>query len=495
VPPPPGETSAKRPALDAMARLSEQLLEARDAAPLVDELLDAVVQATGAERGWVLLADGDERTVRSARSRARETVASAAPALSDPVLRKALETRRPAVASDPAPEPGRKGAAVACVPLLRRGEPVGAIYLALDRPASRVDEGALEILTMLAAQASVLLQHALLLDALRRENAALRAEAEARAELDLLGAGPAMREVVRRVDRVARTDVSVLVTGETGTGKELIAREIHRRSARSGGPFVAVNCGAIPEPLLESELFGHARGAFTGAVSSRPGKFHAASGGTLFLDEIGEMPPALQIKLLRALEDRAVTRVGDAQPEPVDIRIVAATNRVLEDEIRKGTFREDLYYRLHVVSIRLPPLRERPEDVPAIARFFLQRYAREFGSRARGFSPAAVAAMKRSPWPGNLRELENRVKKAAVLADRATLGPEELELSPGERAPVLPLAKAKEEFQRRYIDEVLERNGGNRTRTARELDVDPRTIFRHLERREAGRPGGEPEGE
>ncbi|HSN13630.1 MAG TPA: sigma 54-interacting transcriptional regulator, partial [Anaeromyxobacteraceae bacterium] len=219
----------------------------------------------------------------------------------------------------------------------------------------------------------------------------------------------------------------------------------------------------------------------------------AASGGTLFLDEIGEMPAPLQIKLLRALQERAVTRLGDAQAEPVDIRVVAATHRVLEEEIARGAFREDLYYRLNVVSIRLPPLRERLDDVPIFARFFLQKYGREFGARVRGFTPAAVAAMKRHAWPGNIRELENRVKKAVVLADKAVVGPEDLDLRPDELAPVLPLAQAKEEFQRRYINEVLERNGGNRTKTARDLGVDPRTIFRHLEgERDGGRNGSAP---
>jgi transcriptional regulator with PAS, ATPase and Fis domain len=277
--------------------------------------------------------------------------------------------------------------------------------------------------------------------------------------------------------------------GESGTGKELVAREIHRRSPRASKPFVAVNCGAIPESLLESELFGHVRGAFTGAVATRPGKFQAASGGTLFLDEIGDMPPQLQVKLLRALQEHAVTKVGDTRAEEIDLRVVAATNRVLEEEIRAGRFREDLYYRLNVVAIALPPLRERGDDVLVIARFFLSRYAREFRSRARGFSPAAAVALRKYPWPGNIRELENRVKKAVVLADKPLVGPEDLDLGPEALAPVMPLAQAKDDFQKRYINEVLERNQGNRTKTAKDLGVDPRTIFRHLEKLEGDRRG------
>jgi transcriptional regulator with PAS, ATPase and Fis domain len=374
-----------------------------------------------------------------------------------------------------------------CAPLVQKGEVFGVIYLGSDKVSSLFDGGSLEVLTVFAGQASLLLQHTLHLDALRRENVALKEVVSARQYGDLIGAGPGMREVYRRIEKVAGTDISVLVTGETGTGKEVVAREIHRRSTRASGPFVAVNCGAIPEALLESELFGHVRGSFTGATANRMGKFHAASGGTLFLDEIGEMPVALQVKLLRAIQDRAVTRVGDTSPEPVDIRVIAATHKVLEDEIKSGTFREDLYYRLDVVSIRLPPLRERQEDVPVIARFFLQKYGREFASRVRGFTPAAIGALKKYAWPGNIRELENRVKKAVVLAEKATVGPEDLDLRPDELEPILPLALAKEEFQRRYINEVLERNGGNRTRTAKDLGVDPRTIFRHLEKLEGER--------
>jgi transcriptional regulator with PAS, ATPase and Fis domain len=233
------------------------------------------------------------------------------------------------------------------------------------------------------------------------------------------------------------------------------------------------------------------KGAFTGAVATRVGRFQAAHGGTLFLDEIGEMPLALQVKLLRALQDRTVTKVGDTRPEAVDIRVVAATNRVLEDEIPRGTFREDLYYRLNVVSIPLPPLRERGEDVVVLAKYFLQKHAREFGSRVRGFGPNAVVAMRKYGWPGNIRELENRIKKAVVLAERALVSAEDLDLRPEHLEPILPLSHAKEEFQKRYINEVLERNGGNRTKTAKDLGVDPRTIFRHLEK-EAEKKGTKP---
>ncbi|HET8724203.1 MAG TPA: sigma 54-interacting transcriptional regulator [Anaeromyxobacteraceae bacterium] len=485
---------------DPLVRFSRRLLEAPGLEGMLDALLDALLEVTRAEKGFVIeVADG-EPVVRAARNLAPGAAEEAVARVSDSIVQRVLQSRKPLVVADALHDAEWSGSAsvvnlrlqsVMCAPLTARGEVFGAIYLGNDTVRNLFDERSLETLTVFASQASLLLQNALLLRDLRRENEQLREAVESRRYGELVGAGAAMREVYRRIEKVAPTDVTVLVQGETGTGKELVAREIHRRSSRSAGPFVAVNCAAIPEGLLESELFGHVKGAFTGAVASRPGRFQAASGGTLFLDEIGEMPASLQVKLLRAIQERAVQRVGDSRPEPVDIRVVAATNRNLEEEVRAGRFREDLYYRLHVVSIVLPPLRDRGDDVTVLARWFLQRYAEEFASRARGFAPGAVAAMRRARWPGNIRELENRVKKAAVLADGPLVTAEDLDLRVEGTETTLPLAEAVEAFRDRYIGEVLERNGGNRTKTAKDLEVDPRTIFRHLERREAGRREGD----
>jgi transcriptional regulator with PAS, ATPase and Fis domain len=330
----------------------------------------------------------------------------------------------------------------------------------------------------------------MLLSALRADKAKLEAELKDKRFGEIIGACPSMMEVFRKLQKVAGTDISVLITGETGTGKELIAREIHRRSQRAEGPFITINCGAIPENLIESELFGHVKGAFTGAIASRAGKFQAADKGTLFLDEIGELPMNLQVKLLRALQERIVFRVGDSKPEKVDIRVVAATNRNLEEEIRNNNFREDLYYRLNVVNIWLPPLRDRGDDLGIIAKALLTKYADELKSPVKGFSPAALAAIRKYAWPGNIRQLENRIKKALVLCDQNLLSAEDLDLSGSGESSILPLEKAKEEFQRKYVLEVLERNNGNRTQTARDLGVDPRTIFRYLEKEQNPMPSG-----
>ena len=306
----------------------------------------------------------------------------------------------------------------------------------------------------------------------------------------VVGADGGLRAVIGRVEQVARTSASVLLLGETGSGKEVIARAIHERSPRRDGPFIRVNCGAVPPDLIDSELFGHEKGSFTGALGVRRGWFERADGGTLFLDEIGELPLNLQVKLLRALQERVVNRVGDSKPEKVDIRVVAATNRNLEDEIKAGRFREDLYYRLNVVNLWLPPLRERGDDVVIIAKTLISKFADELGSQVRGFAPQALGAIRKYPWPGNIRELENRIKKALVLCESTLLTADDLELGEQAMAPIMPLEKAKEDFQRRYVLEALEKNQGNRTQTARDLGVDPRTIFRYLEKEQHPIPAG-----
>src|SRR5262249_29089707 len=319
------------------------------------------------------------------------------------------------------------------------GEVIGALYVGNDKVKHLFDRPQLELLSIFASQASLILQNAMLLNALRADKARLVAELSDKKFGEIIGACPSMMEVFRKLQKVAGTDISVLITGETGTGKELIAKEIHRRSSREGGPFVTINCGAIPQNLIESERFGHVKGAFTGAVMSRPGKFQVADKGTLFLDEIGELPLNLQVKLLRALQERVVVRVGDSKPEKVDIRVVAATNKNLEEEIRSGNFREDLYYRLNVVNLWLPPLRDRGDDVLIIAKALLSKYADELGSSVQGFTPQALAAIKKHMWPGNIRQLENKIKKALVLCEKTLLGVEDLDLGQGSESPILPL--------------------------------------------------------
>jgi transcriptional regulator with GAF, ATPase, and Fis domain len=480
---------------------SEKLLAKYDLTELLDQLMDSVVAITNADKGFLILLEGNELRVKVARNLKRENLADALQQLSDSIVEKVVKTKKAVIVSDALHDQefsnamsvmSLKLSSVMCVPLLERGNLLGALYVGNDSVAQLFDESHLEVLTIFAAQASLIIRNALLVNELKLDNKLLSEQIEQMRFGDIIGSCAAMQEVFKKVQKVATTDISVLITGETGTGKELIAREIHRRSNRAKGPFVTINCGAIPENLLESELFGHVKGAFTGAVANKPGRFHAADRGTIFLDEIGEMPLNLQVKLLRVLQEKVVVRVGENRPEPVDIRVLTATNRNLEEEIRNNRFREDLYYRLNVVNIHLPPLRDRGEDVMVIAKYLLHRYSQEFGGTVKGLSPNAVIAIRKFGWPGNIRQLENHLKKACVLADKALLGPEDLGLTADVLPAILPLSDAKEKFQREYINQVLELNNGNRTKTARDLGVDPRTIFRHLEK-EDGDEGETPD--
>lgn len=287
----------------------------------------------------------------------------------------------------------------------------------------------------------------------------------------IVGKSPPIMEVASTIRKLAKVDIPVLILGESGTGKELAARAIHGLSAVKSGPFIAINCGAIPENLMESELFGFEKGAFTGADAPKRGKIEYAHRGTLFLDEVAELPPGLQVKLLRFLQEKTLERVGGTEPRRVDTRVIAATNRDLASMVKGGTFRADLYYRLAVVNLSLPPLRERGADLLLLALTFVKRYSREYKKDIKGFEGAAVTALKDHKWPGNVRELENRVKKAVALCAGREITAADLALDPALGRETRPLAEAKEEFERCYIKESLVRNKGVVKRTAEELGV------------------------
>jgi two-component system response regulator GlrR len=276
-----------------------------------------------------------------------------------------------------------------------------------------------------------------------------------------------MQRLFQQVAQVADSDATILLSGETGTGKEVLARVIHTNSRRAKGPFVALNCAAIPETLFESELFGHVRGAFTNAHGAKKGLFQSANGGTLFLDEIGEMPLSMQVKLLRAVQEREVREVGADLATKVDVRIIAATNRDLNDAVKNGTFRSDLYYRVSVLPLVIPPLRDRRDDIPLLAQHFLKQSAKRLNKDIRGFTPAAVQRMMVHLWPGNVRELENAVEKAVVMSRQDMITPDLLPAPAQSNEVVLkPLTEAKEDFERSYLKNVLQLTGGNISRAA-----------------------------
>ncbi len=324
---------------------------------------------------------------------------------------------------------------------------------------------------------------------LKRENQALKREIRRRDANEAarpVGKSRKFLEVLKLAETVAPTDSTVLISGESGTGKEIVARYVHNLSDRAGGPFISINCAALPESLLESELFGHIKGAFTGAVRDKEGLFVAARAGTFFLDEVGEMTPATQVKLLRVLQEREVIPVGATEPIPVDVRIVAATNRDLEDEIRRGTFRSDLYYRLNVITLHLPPLRDRLDDLPILTEHFLRSFAASRGREPLQLAAAAVEALQAYDWPGNVRELENALERAAVLTPRGEIGLDALpdRISAPRAAPIvsdrLPPNPPLEIIERAYIHWVLQAESGNKTRAAEILGIDPSTLYRKL---------------
>jgi DNA-binding NtrC family response regulator len=315
---------------------------------------------------------------------------------------------------------------------------------------------------------------------------------------EIEGKSPRMLAVYKLVARVAPTSATVLVVGESGTGKELVARAIHAHSTRAQEPFVPVNCTALSESLLESELFGHARGAFTGAVAAKRGLFESADGGTLFLDEIGDMGPKMQAQLLRTLQDGEVRPVGGAEAIRVDVRLVCATNRDLEADVKTGRFREDLYFRINVVTIRLPPLRERAEDIPILVNHFLAKIARREGRGTAKVSREALEILRRHAWPGNVRELENAVERAVAVAKGGIVLPSDLpaEVHGGSEAPpgsILDDRPPLAELERRYIALVLAECGGNKKKAAEKLGIDRRTLYRALERAGLGEGPGEDE--
>jgi two-component system NtrC family response regulator len=386
------------------------------------------------------------------------------------------------------PHPGGVEEGFATLEELRASDPAAKVVVITGREdrahaLRAVDQGAYDFFVkpIDVEELKVVLRRALRLSALERENRELR-EQTASAFEGMLGTSPRMQEVFAAIRKVATVDAPVLVLGESGTGKELAAHAIHRLSPRAQGPFVPINCGAIPEALLESELFGHEKGSFTGAHAQRRGRIETAHGGTLFLDEIGELPTALQVKLLRFLQDHKVERIGGRAAISVDVRVLTATNADLSKLMSQGRFREDLYYRIGVVTLSLPALRDREDDVVQIAETFARRYASESGRKLTGFSRDAVVAMRAHAWPGNVRELENRTRRAAVMAEGAKITAADLELGKGAHAARQGLRELRAGLERETIRAALKRNRGNISQTASELGISRPTLYGLLQK-------------
>ncbi len=367
-------------------------------------------------------------------------------------------------------------------------------FSSVDSAVAALRKGAYDYITKPFVNEDLLqsVKNALRQRELFRENRALRRELDRRYSFsEIIGTSESLQRVFRLVEKVAATNTHILVYGESGTGKELVARAIHHNSPRADRPFVAINCGALPETLLESELFGHTKGAFTGATQARAGLFRSAEGGTVFLDEIGEISQALQVRLLRAVQEHEVTPLGSSAPARFDARIICATNRDLEREVTEGRFREDLFYRLNVIEVHLPPLRERREDIPLLARHFVKRTAREQGQDEKPIEPAAMTALINYNWPGNVRELQNAIERAFTLSgerlDPDSLPPRVRDAAGTHPAVLDPdgLRPTLDEVERRYILDTLASVNQDKARAANILGIDLSTLYRKLKRYDA----------
>ena len=372
---------------------------------------------------------------------------------------------------------------------------------ATDSAISAMREGACDYVTkpFKVDELRIVLEKALEKKFLSNENLRLKEELHSQSRSrNIIGHSRVMQDVHELIGQVAETKTNVLVYGESGTGKELVARAIHDQSPRSKKPFVAINCGAIPENLLESELFGHVKGAFTGAVQNKDGLFEAATGGTLFLDEIGELSHPLQVKLLRAIQEKSIRRVGDTADRKIDVRIVSATNRRLEDEVAAGRFREDVYYRLNVIQLTLPPLRDRPEDIPLLAQHFIRRFADEIGKEVEGMDGEAFDVLSTYGFPGNVRELENLIERAVTLARGPVIGTALLPPTVTANPPAAPISRIDDEgvdlealvatYERSLLSEALSNSGGIKKKAARLLGISFRSFRYRLEKLEVEDP-------
>jgi len=476
--------------LNVLLNFSRTLSSVRDVATLQQKVLDAVFEVAPADRAAVLLVEegseefasilgryrnaGPEQPIQASQTILSEVMRENVAVLSNDVIED--ETYR---AADSLASPNVRS--VLAAPMEAQGKLVGVIYLDASTAGVHFDAGLLQLVLALGNIAGLAMENARHLEWLGGENRRLQQELSA--DHGMIGESQAMRGVLEFISRVAGRESTVLVWGESGTGKELVARAIHANSGRANKPFVAINCAAITETLLESELFGHEKGSFTGAVSQKKGKLEAADGGTVFLDEVGELAVPLQAKLLRVLQEREFERVGGTRSIKVDIRVIAATNRDLKEASRAGSFRQDLYYRLNVVSVRMPALRERKEDIPLLANFFALRFGEKVKRRVAGISAKARACLLRYEWPGNVRELENAIERAVVLGSTELILVEDLpealvEETTTEGEPVTALHEGLREAKKALIERAIEQAGGNYTEAAGILGVHPNHLFR-----------------
>ncbi len=464
--------------LNALFKISNIINSIRDLEELQKQLLELICEVIPADSAAVVISRQADDDPKSSCTWSRKGGDSASLEIRQEIVQRAL-WERSAIVTKP-PVQGRNAESILCTPLTAVESTIGVLYLVAHGAGKRFEEDHVNFLSSVAGIAAVTLENVLALETLRSENRRLQTE------LDLggviVGESDSMRKLQEFITRVACGDSAILVRGESGTGKELVARAIHQNSPRAGKPFVAINCAAIPEALLESELFGHEKGAFTGAIATKKGKLEVAGGGTVFLDEVGELSPPLQAKLLRVLQQREFERLGSTHLLKFDARVLTATNKDLEQAIKDREFRQDLYYRLNVVSVVIPPLRERPDDIPLLAIYFAAKYAEKCKRPLKGISAEARALLMAYSWPGNVRELENAIEHAMVLGLTDEILPDDLpaalmEVQPAEPNPVHYHARVNQLKKQLIIDAVAQTKG-NYTEAARLLGLHPNYLHR-----------------
>ncbi len=476
--------------LKVLLNFSKTLNSVRGLGALQQKVLEAILEISRADRAAMLLIEEGTEGFSSVIGWDRRLGPNQPIQVSQTILNHVLGENLAVLCNDvPGDQAFREAESlltprvrsVLSVPLEVQDKVLGALYLDTSSHTVLFDAELLQLVTALGNVAALAVENASHLERLGEENR--RLQQELNLEHSMIGESQRMREVYQFVSRVAGRESTVLIQGESGTGKELVARAIHGNSGRADRPFVAINCAAIVDTLLESELFGHEKGAFTGAVGQKKGKLETAQGGTVFLDEVGELAAPLQAKLLRVLQEREFERVGSTRPIKLDIRLIAATNVDLNEASRTGKFRQDLYYRLNVISLEIPPLRERPEDIPLLAAFFTARYSEKVNRRVAGISPKAKACLLRYPWPGNVRELENAIERAVVLGSTELILPEDLpdsilEETASSEEPVTALHDGIRDAKKKLIEQAIEQANGNYTEAAGILGVHPNHLFR-----------------
>jgi Nif-specific regulatory protein len=476
--------------LSVLLRISSSIHAIQKTSSLQKRILEMLFDAVPATQGAFLTTNSNSTDFTSIQTHHREPEAASRLSVSKTVISEVLKSRAAILSNDLAQNNklgearslvSRKIQSILCVQVPKSGSERALIYLESTDPENSFDENHLQLVSAVASIASTAMENARHVEQLENEN--LRLHEESDPEKCIIGQSAAINQVYEFIKRAAPVDSTILIEGESGTGKELVARAIHLSSPRASNPFIAVNCAALTDTLLESELFGHEKGAFTGAIGQKKGKFELADTGTLFLDEVGEIAIGLQSKLLRALQEREIERVGGTRIVQVDVRVIAATNKNLKEEASKGTFRQDLFYRLNVLNIQAPPLRKRKEDIPLLANYFLSRYSSRFKKKIEGFSPEAKAYLQSYDWPGNVRELQNAIERAVVMTESSIISPEDLPESLVEKDPPQGVAVGKYqesvvELKKQLILNAFQEAGGSYTEAAKRLGVHPNYLHR-----------------